>query len=343
MSAVYKSQPYLIAEIGVNHDGYQEKAIELIKQAHLCGCDAVKFQSFKAERLVDPTAQKVPYQLRSGTLEESHYEMIKRLEFNDEKLKNAFEYSKEKNIDFITTPYDVESLKEAYTLGIRKFKTASADLSDIYLHNELSKLKDIKVFIATGMSTMERIKSTISKYKVKKNNPVILHCVSDYPCSDESLNLNSLKIFKKNFPDNLIGFSDHSNGITAAIVAASIGYEYFERHFTLNKEDDGPDHYASSDVEEMKKYVHEIKRVKKILGKSEKSIQQEELAMSKRSKKAIKSSRKIFKGESISLENTFPMRPAEKGISIDNLEDIIGKQANCDIETNTFIQYSQII
>ena len=93
----------------------------------------------------------------------------------------------------------------------------------------------------------------------------------------------------------------------------------------------------------MKKYVHEIKRVKKILGKSEKSIQKEELAMSKRSKKDIKSSRKIFKGESISLENTFPMRPAEKGISIDNLEDIIGKRVNCDIETNTFIQYSQII
>ena len=90
MSAVYKSQPYLIAEIGVNHDGYLEKAIELIKKAHLCGCDAVKFQSFKAERLVDPSAQKVAYQLRSGNSEESHYEMIKRLEFNDEKLRNRF-------------------------------------------------------------------------------------------------------------------------------------------------------------------------------------------------------------------------------------------------------------
>ena len=335
-------ETYIVAEIGVNHNGSLEKAIELIKQASLIGCDGVKFQSFKAERLVDPKAKKVEYQLRSGTNDESHFEMIKKLEFNGNKLSSALSYSKEVNIDFITTPYDEISMLEAYDIGVRKFKTASADLCDVYLHNAISSLKDIEIIIATGMSDITKIKSTLQIYEETSLKPIILHCVSEYPCSDISLNLRSFDIFKENFPKNRIGFSDHSEGITAGIVAASMGYDYFERHFTLNKNDDGPDHYASSNVNEMKDYVSEIKRVQKILGKKEKAIQPEEIGMSNRSKKAIKSKRKILKGEVLTLENTFSLRPAEQGISVDNFAKVIGKEANRDINENKFIQLDDI-
>ena len=156
---------YIIAEIGVNHDGILNKALKLIDAAKECNCDAVKFQSFKAERLVHFSAKKVEYQLRSGDKKESHFEMIKKLEFNGDNFIKALNYAKKVGIDFITTPYDPLSAREAYKYGVRKFKTASADLSDLYLHKELTKFEDIDVFIATGMSNIENIKNTISLYK----------------------------------------------------------------------------------------------------------------------------------------------------------------------------------
>ena len=331
---------YIIAEIGVNHDGSLEKALRLIDLAKNCGCDAVKFQSFFAERLVHPKAIKVDYHLRSNSVKESHYEMIKRLEFNGEKFLQAFNYAKKLNIDFITTPYDPISVNEVYNMGVRLFKTASADLGDIYLHSKLGEFNDTRTFIATGMSEIKNIHNTISFYK--KIYPSILHCVSGYPCLDESINLNCINLLKKEFPNNVIGFSDHSTGITSAIIAACLGYTIFERHFTIDKSDNGPDHYASSDVNEMQSYVKELRRIKKILGNNKKNLQKEELGMQNRSKKAFVAKNKIYAGESITMENTCALRSAEMGISVDNYEFIFKKKAIKDINKNEFIQYSDL-
>jgi len=331
---------YIIAEIGVNHDGNLEKAFKLIEFAKKCGCDAVKFQSFYAERLVHPKALKVDYQLRSGDKKESHFEMIKKLEFNGENFVKAFNYAKRIGIDFITTPYDPLSAKEAYENGVRKFKTASADLCDLYLHKELSKLEDINVFIATGMSNIEKIKNSISLYK--KLKPIILHCVSGYPCKDESINIRSFNLLRERFPQFQLGYSDHSIDGIAAVIANTIGYSVFERHFTLDKTDNGPDHYASSDVEEMKSYVSNLRRVPKILGEAKKETQGEEIGMSQRSKKAILTKTKVQKGEILSLENTYALRPAENGISVDKLHKILGKKFKIDLEKNVFIKNSDL-
>ncbi len=329
---------YIIAEIGVNHDGNLQKAFKLIELAKKCGCDAVKFQSFYAERLVHPKALKVDYQLRSNSVYESQYEMIKRLEFNGDKFVQAFNYAKKLNIDFITTPYDPLSVDEVYSIGIRIFKTASADLGDIYLHSKLGSLDDTKTYIATGMGDIQNIHKALSFYK--KSDPYILHCVSGYPCLDESINLNCINLLKQEFPNNSIGFSDHSNGLTSAIVAASLGYAIFERHFTINKSDNGPDHYASSDFNEMKSYVKELRRIKKILGNNKKNLQKEELGMQNRSKKAFIAKNKINAGDLITIENTYALRSAEMGICVDNFEFILGKKAKKDINKNEFIQYS---
>ena len=329
-------EPYIVAEIGVNHDGKVDKALELIKKASECGCNAVKFQGFKAELLVDKSAKKVNYQLRSGDEDESHFDMIKRLEFNGEKLKEAIKFAKQIGIDFITTPYDKTCASEAYEMGVRKFKTASADLCDLYLHNYLASLTEIDIIIATGMATINKIESTLRIYK-QPLNPILLHCVSEYPCSDHSLNLMALDLMKERFPSNEIGFSDHSLGFTAAIICASRGYKFFEKHFTLNKNDNGPDHFASADVSEMKSYVDEIRRIDKMLGVKIKKVQQEELGMSSRSKKGIKALINIKKGDPITLENTYAIRPAEYGISIDDLENFLSRKAIVDINKDTFI------
>lgn len=331
---------YIIAEIGVNHDGSLEKALKLIDAAKACGCNAVKFQSFYADRLVHRSALKVDYQLRSNSNAESHYEMIKRLEFNGEKFIKAFNYSKKAKIDFITTPYDPFSVKETYKQGVRNFKTASADLSDLYLHNSISELNNICVYIATGMSNIDQVKKTLEVYKSKKPN--ILHCVSGYPCDDSSLNLNCISLFKKEFPNFDIGFSDHSIDSTSAVIAAALGYKIFERHFTLSKNDNGPDHYASSNVVEMKDYVKKIRRVKKILGSNSKQLQKEEISMSNRSKKGIVAKEDISIGQIVTIKNTYALRPAENGISIDNLSFLLGKKAKKNILKDTFIKVSDL-
>lgn len=328
---------YIVAEIGVNHDGIVDKALKLIQKASECGCNAVKFQGFKAELLVDKSAKKVNYQLRSGDEEESHFEMIKRLEFNGKKLEKAIKFAKQIGIDFITTPYDKTCAKEAYKMGVRKFKTASADLCDLYLHNYLASLEEIEVIIATGMSNVKKIESSLKAYK-QNLNPVLLHCVSEYPCSDIAINLLAMDLMREKFPSNKIGFSDHSVGNTAAIMCATKGYTFFEKHFTLDKNDNGPDHFASADVNEMKSYVDEIRRVDIILGKKIKKIQEEELGMSLRSKKGIKALNKIKKGELITLNNTYAIRPAEYGFSIDDLENLLFRKAIIDIEKDSFLK-----
>ncbi len=327
---------YIVAEIGVNHDGSLQKAFKLIEQAKKCGCNAVKFQSFYADKLVSKRAKKVDYQLRSGDSRESHYDMIKKLEFNGDKLTSVINYSKDIGIDFITTPYDPDSIEEAYSSGVRIFKTASADLRDIYIHEKLQCYKDIKIIIATGMSTISSIKRTIHTYP-EYSELILLHCVSGYPCSDKSLNLLSMDLMKEEFKAHQIGFSDHSLGATAAIICAGRGYTFFEKHFTLNKFDEGPDHYASADVDEMFFYVRELKRVSQMIGDKRKAVQREELGMSLRSKKAIKAAKRIKKGELVTTKNTFAIRPAEEGISIDNIELVIGKHASKDIESGQFI------
>ncbi len=331
---------YIIAEIGVNHDGRLDKAIKLIDAALETGCDAVKFQSFRAKDLVHPSALKVDYQLRSNKNKESHYEMIERLEFNGNKFIKALNYSKKLGIDFITTPYDPCIAAEVYQLGVRKFKTASADLNDIYIHSTLAKLKNIEIFIATGMSNLEQINNTLKIYS--NNKPNILHCVSGYPCEDRSINLRCIKTIENAFPNYSIGYSDHSVGFTSALIAASFGCSIFERHFTLDKLDNGPDHYASSDVKEMSEYVKQLRRVENILGSSNKNLQQEEIGMSLRSKKAIIAKKNIKIGEKISLQNTYALRPAEKGVAVDDINLLLGKHSLVDINKGEFIHLGDI-
>ena len=247
---------FIIAEAGVNHNGKLDMALQLVDAAVKVRADAVKFQTFTAAALTLPLTQKVAYQMDTTPNEESHYDMLKRLELSKKEYQQLFKYCVEKGIEFISTPYDVESAEFLNKLGVQTFKTASADIVDLTLHKFLSKTGR-NVIIATGMASLGEIEEVVNLYP-DKNKITLLHCVSNYPCSIESLNLKAMQTLKGAFSVN-VGYSDHSIGSLAATLSVALGATVVEKHFTLDKALPGPDHRASSDCLEFSKLVDSIR------------------------------------------------------------------------------------
>lgn len=320
---------FIIAEIGVNHNGSLSLAKKMIKSAKKAGADAVKFQTYNAERLVSLSTPKVKYQFDKKNPSESHYQMLKKLELsklNHIKLKN---YCDDIGIIFLSTPYDIDSASFLLELGVQYFKTSSADLFDIPLQIWLAKTRK-PVIISVGMSTIDEVRLTVDQYFKNKNfNIALLHCVSNYPCSDNSLNLKVISTLQKEF--NLpIGFSDHSIGSEASIVSVALGAKIIEKHFTLDKTLIGPDHKASSNPIEFKLLVDGIRRVERMMGDGIKIYQKEELEMSKVSKKSLHLKFSIKAGDNISSNHLELKRPGD-GILYKDIDKIIGRTATKDL------------
>ena len=333
------NRTFIIAEIGVNHNNNISLAKKLIKSAKSAGADAVKFQTFKAKNLVLPGTRKVKYQIDSSTDQEDHYQMIKKLELSYKDHKILFEYCKKNKIIFLSTPYDVKSAKFLNKLGVRMFKTASADLIDYNLHNYLAKLKK-PVIISTGMSLMNDVKKTVQIYKKNNNfNVALLHCVSNYPCSLKSINLNVLDSLKKF--GLIVGYSDHSNDILIPCLAVSAGSKIIEKHFTLKKDLKGPDHKASFNPLELKKMINQIRKAELVMGKKLKKIQPEELEMSKISKKSLYFNKNKKKGSKIKNTDLISLRPG-LGISPFLMNKIIGKELKRNIKKNQIVKFNLI-
>lgn len=332
-------QTFVIAEIGVNHNNNISLAKKLINNAKKAGANAVKFQTFKAETLVLPGTRKVKYQLNSSKDQEDHYQMIKKLELSYKDHKTLFKYCKKKKIIFLSTPYDVKSAKFLNKLGVQIFKTASADLIDYNLHNYLAKLKK-PVIISTGMSLINDVKKTVQIYKQNKNfNIALLHCVSNYPCSLKSINLNVVNSLKKfGFT---VGYSDHSDDILVPSLAVSTGSKIIEKHFTLNKNLKGPDHKASFNTSELKKMINQIRKTELVMGKKIKKIQTEELEMSKISKKSLYFNKNKKKGSKLKNTDLISLRPG-LGINPFSMHKIIGKKLKRDVKKNQIVKFNLI-
>ena len=314
---------FIIAEIGVNHNNNIKIAKKLIIEAKKAGCDAVKFQTFKASKLVRPKTKKVPYQKINEKDKEDHYDLIKKLELSRKNHLILKKFCEKKKIEFISTPYDVESAKFLNQIDINTFKTASADLYDFELHDYLSKTKK-NVIISTGMSTIQDIKKTLSIYKKNSSNKYsLLHCTSNYPCSYKSVNLNALKELKKY--SSVVGYSDHTIGSLTSCIAVGLGAQIIEKHFTLNKKMKGPDHKASADPKELRELVKNIRITEIILGSNEKKIQKEEKEMLKISKKGLYYSENLKSGVKITRKNILNIRPENKYTSFD-LNQVLGKK-----------------
>ena len=314
---------YIIAEIGVNHNGNINIAKALIDKAKEIGADAVKFQSYKSQKLANVETPKVKYQkLNSLDPDETHLEMLQKYELSKKNHIDLKNYCDKKNIDFLSTPYDVESAKLLNRLNVKMFKVASADLVDFQLHKYLSStLKP--VIISTGMSSLEEIQQALKIYDLQKSSIILLHCVSNYPCSIKSLNLNSIELLKNYF--NLpVGFSDHSSDNMAASIAVALSSKVFEKHLTLDKNMEGPDHMASSNPEEFHNLVKDIRKTEIILGRYSKSVQEEELEMRKISRKSLYLAKDV-KYKQLIKEGDFDLKRPGAGISPLEMPNIVGK------------------
>ena len=333
---------YIIAEIGVNHGGDVSLAKEMIKAAKESGADAVKFQTFTAESLVSINTPKVRYQETTTDVNESHYDMIKTLEFKRDDHLPVIEYCQSLNIDFISTPYDVESADFLNSIGVTIFKTASADIVDLDLHNYLAKLNK-RVIVATGMSTLGEIEDTIKIYQANNtlDKVTLLHCVSNYPCQHQSLNIRSMQTLAKAFGTD-VGFSDHSIGSIGAIVSVSLGATVIEKHFTLDKHMNGPDHKASSTPEEFSELVLSIRTAELCLGTLNKVVVDEELQMRSVSRKSLFLKKDILEGQIISNDDICLKRPGT-GLYAKYRKVIAGSKAARDLTRGKMLAFGDFL
>jgi len=319
---------YIIAEIGVNHAGDVTLAKEMIDAAKKSGANAVKFQTFTAEKLVSKETPKVEYQESTTSKNESHYQMIKSLEFSYEDHIPVFNYCLEIGIDFISTPYDIESAEFLVSIGVKIFKTASADIVDLSLHHYIAQYADFAI-VSTGMATLGEIERVVEIYRKYDCKLTLLHCVSNYPCAYESLNLNVMKTLRNAFQCD-VGYSDHAIGPYPAAAAVALGATIVEKHFTLDKNMVGPDHKASSDPKEFTELVNAIRMVEVSLGSAVKSVQEEEKQMRNVSRKSLFIATGIKKGEVFRSEALVLKRPGT-GIFESEKSIVIGAVCTRDV------------
>lgn len=321
---------FIIAEAGVNHNGSLEIAKKLIDIAKESGADAVKFQTFKAENLVSKNAEKADYQKRTTDQTESQFAMLKKLELDLNAHKELIAYCKSKNILFLSTPFDHGSIELLNHLGLEIFKIPSGEITNLPYLRHIGKLNK-KVILSTGMANLSEVESALevlTKSGTKKENITVLHATTEYPCPMAEVNLLSMQTLAKAFKID-VGYSDHTNGIEVTIAAVALGAKVIEKHFTLDKNTEGPDHKASLEPDELNAMVKAIRNIEKALGDGIKRPSMSELKNMVVARKSIIASRNIKKGEVFSESNITIKRPGN-GRSPMRWDEIVGSVAQKD-------------
>jgi N,N'-diacetyllegionaminate synthase len=330
---------YIIAEAGVNHNGSLESAKELVGVAAEAGADAVKFQTFSAENLVCKSAPKAEYQKKTTEAEESQFNMIKRLELDVESHKELIEYCQLKNIQFLSSPFDLPSINLLEELSLPLFKIPSGEITNLPYLRYIGSIGK-PVIMSTGMASLGEVEATIDvllKSGLSIEHITILHCNTEYPSEMQDVNLNAMKTLVSAFPGVTVGLSDHTLGIEASIAAVAMGAKVIEKHFTLDKNLKGPDHMASLDPDELKAMIKAIRNIEKALGDGYKRPNACELKNRLVVRKSIITSSPITKGEIYSEKNLTVKRPGT-GINPMHWEEVIGKIANRDYKKDELIE-----
>lgn len=328
---------FIIAEAGVNHNGCQETAKKLIDAAVEAGADAVKFQTFKAENLVSTKAEKAQYQKETTNSEESQFDMIKKLELDVKTHDILIDYCNTKGIMFLSTPFDHDSIYLLNKLGLEIFKIPSGEITNLPYLREIGKLNK-KVILSTGMANIGEIEMALNiliESGTKKDNITILHANTMYPTPMEDVNLKAMLTIGNTF-DIKYGYSDHTLGIEVDIAAVAMGASCIEKHFTLDKNMDGPDHKASLEPDELKAMVKGIRNIEIALGSSIKKASKSETPNIEVARKSIVAKTSIKKGEILSEKNITCKRPA-KGISPMRWDETIGTVALRNYEIDELI------
>lgn len=331
------SNVFIIAEAGVNHNGDIEIAKKLVDKAVEAGADAVKFQTFKAHNLVSKDAKKARYQIMAAKdKKESQLEMLQKLELSAEKHEILINYCKEKNIEFLSTPFDCESIKLLVHFGLKILKIPSGEITNYPYLCEIAKTKK-DIIMSTGMSSLSEVEAAVQILKTHGSGKLtLLHCNSEYPTSMKDVNLNAMLTLKEKFHLE-VGYSDHTQGIEVPIAAVAMGASVIEKHFTLDKTMDGPDHKASLEPEELKQMVRAIRNIEAALGSGEKTPSESEIPNRDIVRKSIVASKKIKSGEIFSEDNLTTKRPGN-GISPMMWEKVLGQAAKRDYGEDELIE-----
>jgi N-acetylneuraminate synthase len=327
---------FVIAEAGVNHNGDLKLACDLIDLAVDAGADAVKFQTFRADLLATPEAPKAEYQLQTTASGESQLEMLRGLELSSDAHRELQSYCHERGIIFLSTPFDEDSVDFLDSLGVPAFKISSGDLTNSPLLEYIAG-KGKPVILSTGMSEISELIEAISVLNLAGcENPILLHCVSNYPADPAEVNLRAMQTMRAAF-DLPVGFSDHTEGIDVSLAAVALGACVIEKHFTLDRTLPGPDHRASLEPRELRQLIQSIRRIESALGNGRKVPTASEVETAKVARRSLFASVDIPAGATLKREMVMMRRPGT-GLSPALLSTLIGQRAARDIAAGTILE-----
>lgn len=334
----------IIAEAGVNHNGDLSTAKSLVDVAQEAGADYVKFQLFRADKLVSPAAKKASYQNRnSDGKEDSQYQMLQHLELSEQAHEELSAYCKKRGIGFLSSPFDLDSIQFLDNLNIELFKVPSGEITHYPYLREIARTEK-PVLLSTGVSTLEEIQQAVrvlTEYGTPRGSITILHCNTEYPTPMQDVNLNAMNTIARelNAP---VGYSDHTLGFEVPVAAVALGAVVIEKHFTLDRTLPGPDHAASLEPEELAAMVAAIRNVEQALsGDGIKQPSPSELPNRVVIRRSIHTARTLQKGETVSESDLVMLRPGE-GISPMKLDEVIGRVVKSTVESGRMIQWSDL-
>lgn len=318
------SKTIIIAEVGVNHNGDIDRARKMIEVAKECGVDIVKFQTFNTEKLVSKFAPMADYQKKNLGKSESQAQMLKKLQLSEEQFIELSDFCNKTGIEFLSTAFDIESMRFLNKIQ-SKWKIPSGEITDYPYLVEIARTKK-DIIISTGMCTLKEIEEAVNLLKQNGSGKItILHCTTEYPAPLNEINMNVLTTLKEKFNCE-VGYSDHTEGLTASLIAVAMGATVIEKHFTLDKSLPGPDHKASINPSELKELVRQIREIEQIKGSFDKKPTESELKNIDVVRKSIVASKDISKGEIFTEENITTKRPGN-GISPMRWNEVIGRKA----------------
>jgi N,N'-diacetyllegionaminate synthase len=334
---IIKRSIFIIAEAGVNHNGSLEMALQLIDVAVAAGADAVKFQTFKAEKVIAVNAPKAGYQKQTTGSDESQLEMIKKLELDETSHIQLYQYCQHKGIQFLSTPFDLESVDLLERLGLETFKIPSGEITNLPYLRKLGALKK-RLILSTGMADLGEIEDALdvlAESGTPLKNITVLHCNTEYPTPFEDVNLRAMLTIGHAF-GVAVGYSDHTPGIEVAVAAVALGAAVLEKHFTLDRNLPGPDHKASLEPDELKAMVQAIRNIEKALGNGIKRPSPSEFKNKSIARKSLVATQTIKTGELFSADNITAKRPGA-GISPMRWDKVMGQLAQKDYEKDELI------
>ncbi len=332
------SHTFIIAEAGVNHNGSLDTAREMVRIAAEAGADMVKFQTFKADKLVTRNAAKAEYQQATTGTEQSQYEMIKALELDIASHKVLIQYCRDNGIQFLSTAFDHDSIDLLAELGQDTWKIPSGEITNLPYLRKIGGLKQ-NIILSTGMADLGEIEDALQVLEqagTPWENITVLHCNTEYPTPMQDVNLNAMLTIKAAFPGIKVGYSDHTLGIEIPISAAALGATVIEKHFTLDRNMEGPDHRASLEPDELKAMVTAIRNVEQAMGDGLKRPSPSETSNKPIARKSIVAAKGIRKGDIFTEDNLTIKRPG-KGISPMRWDELLGQTAHKDYMVDDLI------